>query len=384
MFDLILKNITQRKLRAGLTIFGIALGILAVIVMGGMSEHFNMTFDRSISLTADKIRVFPEIGFGGGDLNDSKSREVKRVTGVADAYGILQAALDPESLGFFGGDVVIGVQPEKQLSLLKDTQVTDGRFLAVGDGYRAVLGSSVAREFNLKAGDELQIKSKRVQRASSITHMRNFTVVGIMEYTGSLFDNSVIIPLDIAQKFYDRGDTVSFILAVPDPDTDAEDLSKRIELNVEKIKTFSPEQLRKQIEQSLVVFTLITISAAVLAAIIGGLSVVNTMLMSVSERTKEFGLMKALGAETKDILFMTMGEAALMGILGGICGIIGGGALVYYLNDYLASRGTVLFSITPRLLVIAIVFSTFLGVLSGLYPAYRAAKMSPMEALRYE
>jgi len=384
MFDLILKNITQRKLRAGLTVFGIALGILAVIVMGGMSEHFNMTFDKSISLTADKIRVFPEIGFGGGDLNDSKSREVKRVTGVADAYGILQAALDPESLGFFGGDVVIGVQPEKQLSLLKDTQVTDGRFLVVGDGYRAVLGSSVAREFNLKAGDELQIKIKRVQRASSITHMRNFTVVGIMEYTGSFFDNGVIIPLDIAQKFYDRGDTVSFILAVPDPDTDAEDLSKRIELNVEKIKTFSPEQLRKQIEQSLVIFTLITISAAVLAAIIGGLSVVNTMLMSVSERTKEFGLMKAMGAETKDILFMTMGEAALMGILGGICGIIGGGALVYYLNDYLASRGTVLFSITPRLLVIAIVFSTFLGVISGLYPAYRAAKMSPMEALRYE
>lgn len=94
--------------------------------------------------------------------------------------------------------------------------------------------------------------------------------------------------------------------------------------------------------------------------------------------------MKALGAQTQDILFMTMGEAAIMGALGGICGIIGGGALVYYLNDYLASKGTVLFSVTPRLLVIAIVFSTLLGVLSGLYPAYRAAKMSPMEALRYE
>lgn len=384
MFDIILKNITQRKLRTGLTIFGIALGIFAVIVMGGMSEHFNLTFERSISLTADKIRVFPEIGFGGGNLNDSKAREVRRVPGVADAYGLLQATLDPESLGFFGGDVVIGVQPEKLPSLLKDTKLTEGRFLVFGDGHRAILGSSVAREFNLKAGDELQIKSKRVQRASSITSARNFTVVGVMEYTGSFFDNGVIIPLDIAQKFYDRGDTVSFILAVPDPNTDAEDLSKRIELNVEKIKTFSPEQLRNQIEQSLVVFTLITISAAVLAAIIGGLSVMNTMLMSVSERTKDFGLMKALGAETRDILYMTMGESALMGVLGGILGIIGGGVLVYYLNDFLSSRGTVLFTITPRLLVIAIIFSTLLGVISGLYPAYRAAKMSPMEALRYE
>lgn len=384
MFDLILKNTTQRRLRTGLTIFGIALGIFAVIVMGGMSEHFNITFEKSISLTADKIRVLPEGGFFGISLNESKAREVKRVPGVIDAFGLLQAPLDPESLGMFGGDVIIGIPPEKQASLMKDTKLTAGRFLVSGDGYRAVLGSSVAREFNLKVGDDIKIKSKRVQRAQSITHERNFTVVGIMEYTGSFFDNGVMVPLDRAQKFYDRGDTVSFILAVPDPKTDPDDLAKRIELNVEKVKTFSPTELKKQIEQSLVIFSLITVSAAVLAAIIGGLSVMNTMLMSVSERTKEFGLMKALGAETRDILFLTMGEAAIMGILGGIFGIIGGGALVYYLNDFLASRGTVLFTITPRLLVIAMLFATLLGVLSGTYPAYRAAKMSPMEALRYE
>src|SRR3990172_9300755 len=358
MFDLILKNITQRKLRTGLTVFGIALGIFAVIVMGGMSEHFNITFDRSISLTADKIRVLPEGGFFGANLNESKVREVKRIPGVSDAYGFFQAPLDPESLGFFGGDMVIGLPSDKLGSALRDTKLTMGRLLVSGDGYRTVLGSNVAREFDLDAGDEIEIKSKRALRATSITHSRNFTVVGIMEYTGSFFDNGVIIPLDTAQKFYDRGDTVSLILAVPDPDTDPEDLAKRIELSVERVITFSPSQLRKQIEQSLIIFSFITISAAVLAAIIGGLSVMNTMLMSVSERTKEFGLMKALGAETRDILFMTMGEAALMGILGGIFGILGGGALVYYLNDYLASRGTILFTITPRLLAVAIIFAT--------------------------
>ncbi len=385
MFDLILKNITQRKLRTGLTVFGISLGIFAVIVMGGMSEHFNLTFERSISLTADKIRVLPEGGFFGAALNESKVREVKRVPGVEDAYGLLQVPLDPESLVTFGGgDVVIGIPPEKLRPALKDTKLTQGRFLVFGDGYRAVVGSSVAREFNLNAGDELEIKSKKVQRAATITHTRNFTIVGILEYTGSFFDNGVMVPLDRAQKFYDREDTVSLILAVPEQDADPEDLAKRIELNVEKVKTFSPEQLRKQIEQSLIVFSLITISAAALAAIIGGLSVMNTMLMSVSERTREFGLMKALGAETMDILFMTMGEAALMGILGGVFGIAGGSAFVYYLNDYLASKGTVLFTITPRLVLIAVAFATLLGILSGTYPAYRAAKMSPMEALRYE
>ncbi|MBU4223055.1 MAG: FtsX-like permease family protein, partial [Euryarchaeota archaeon] len=309
--------------------------------------------------------------------------EVKRVPGVSDAYGMLQSPLDPESLGF-GGNMVIGLQPEKLGSVLMDTKLTGGRLLVPGDNYRAVLGSSVAREFNLRTGDEIEIRSKKLDRARSITNIRNFTVVGIMEYTGSFFDGGVIIPLDTAQKFYNRGDTVSFVLAVPEPDADTEELAKRIELNVEKVKTFSPSELRKQIEQSLIIFTLITVSAAALAAIIGSLSVMNTMLMSVSERTKEFGLMKALGADTRDILFMTMSEAALMGILGGIIGIAGGGTLVYFLNEYLAARGTVLFAITPRLIVISLVFATGLGVISGTYPAYRAAKMSPMEALRYE
>jgi putative ABC transport system permease protein len=384
MFDLIIKNITQRKLRTGLTVFGIALGIFAVIVMGGMSEHFRMTFDKSISLTADKIRVMPEGGFFGASLNKSKVAEVKRVPGVADAFALFQAPLDPDNLGFVSGDVIIGIPPDKLEGAMKGTKLDQGRWLVPGDGYRAVLGSSISREFNLNVRDEIEIKSKKVQRASSVTYIKNFTVVGIMEYTGSFFDNAVIIPLDRAQKFYNRGDTVSMILAVPEENADTEELSKRIELSVEKVTTFSPSELRRQIEQSLVIFSLITISAAALAAIIGGLSVMNTMLMSVSERTKEFGLMKALGAETKDILFITMGEAALMGILGGIFGIIGGGALVYYLNEYLASRGTILFSITPRLVLIAIMFATLLGVISGTYPAYRATKMSPMEALRYE
>ena len=383
MFDLIFKNIIQRKIRAGLTIFGISLGIFAIIVMGGMSEHFNQTFDRSISLTADKIRVVPEGGFFGASLNDSKVAEVKRVPGVSDAFAILQVPLDPDNIGFISGDVVIGIPPEKLQIIMKDTKLDSGRWLVPGDSYRIVLGSSVAREFNLKAGDDFEIKSKRVQHTSSVTHVRNFTVVGIMEYTGSYFDNGVMIPLDLAQKFYNRGDTVSMILAVPEENADPEELAARIGLNVEKITTFSPAELKKQVEQSLVIFGMITISSAVLAAIIGGLSVMNTMLMSVSERTKEFGLMKALGAETKDILFMTMGEAALMGILGGIFGIIGGGTVVYYLNDFLASRGTVLFSITPRLLIITIGFATILGIISGTYPAYRASKMSPMEALRY-
>ncbi len=382
MLDLIIRNITHRKFRTGLTISGIALGIFAVMVMGGMSEYFNIHVDRGLSLMADKIHVLAETGFIGGSLDEEKVRKVKRVPGVSDAYGLLWLPLDPDSLGMFG-DFVVGIEPDKQESALKDIKLREGRLLVHGDGYRAVIGSNVAREFNLKVGDELEIKSKRVQRGTSITHIRNFTVVGILEFTSTDFDYIVGVPLDAAQKFYDMEDTLSYIWVVPESGTDADDLARRIELSVDRVTTMSPQQLRKQAEQSLIVISLITISAAVLAAIIGGLSVMNTMLMSVSERTKEFGLMKALGAEFKDILFITIGEAALMGILGGLLGIIGGWIFVYYLNEYLASRGTVLFAITARLVIIALLFATILGMLSGSFPAYRAAKMRPMEAMRY-
>lgn len=383
MFDLIFRSLTQRKMRTGLTIFGIALGIFAVVVMGGMSEHMNLVVDKSLDLMADNIRIEPDGTFGGiGTLDESKVSQVKRVPGVSDAFGVLVTALDPEGGGGgFSTDMVFGVLPEKQL---KDAKLTSGRYLVPGDGYKVVIGSSIARKFNLKVGDELELKSKRLQRTSSITSIRNVTVVGILEYTGSMFDSAVQIPLDRAQKFYKMENTVSLIYAKPAIGTDPSDLSKRIELSVEKVQSKSPEELRKEIEGQLVIFSLITISAAVLAAVIGGLSVMNTMLMSVSERTKEFGLLKALGAERKTILLMTMGEAALMGVIGGITGIAAGSLLVHFLNKSFEAQGSALFAITPRLILIGLLFATLLGIVCGTYPAYRATKMSPMEALRYE
>lgn len=384
MFDLIIRSLTQRKMRTGLTIFGIALGIFAVIVMGGMSEHMNLIVDRSIKLMADNIQIEPDGTFGGvGTLDESKIREIKRIPGVSDANGILITSLDPEGGqgGMGGGDMVLGVLPEKQL---KDAKLTSGRYLVPGDEYKAVVGSSIARKFNLKVGDELQLKRKRLERSSSFTSKRNVTIVGIMEYTGTIFDSSVNMPLKAMQKFYKMDNTVSYIYAEPAPGNDPSDLAKRIELSVEKVRCKSPEQLKKEIEGQISFFGLITLSAAVLAAIIGGLSVMNTMLMSVSERTKEFGLLKALGAERKNILLMTMGEAALMGVIGGISGIVAGGILTHFLNKSFEAQGSELFAITPRLVAIGLLFATLLGIICGTYPAYRATKMSPMEALRYE
>ncbi len=312
MLDLIIRNITNRKIRSALTICGIALGIFAVIVMGAMSENFHQTFERSMSVTSDKIRVFAESGvFGGGGLTEDKVSDVLRVAGVEDAYGLLMTTFDEDKMGMTGKQI-LGVPPEKSSVALNPVQLKAGRFLDPGDSYSVVVGNNIKREYNLEIGSKFEI------------HDKYFTVVGILDYTGSIFDNAVIIPLETAQDLYSVGNSVSYIFAVPDDRVDAEMLSKRIELSVKGTSTLSPGELEVQARQSFMIFSVITISSGLLAAIIGGLCVMNTMLMSVAERTREFGILKAIGAETKDILLLTLGEASLMGLLGGILGIIVG------------------------------------------------------------
>ncbi|MBE0523299.1 MAG: ABC transporter permease [Methanosarcinales archaeon] len=372
MFDIILRNLSQRKIRTGLTVFGIGLGIFAVIVMGAMSENFNQTFEKSFALTADKIRVFGASGVFGGSITNSKAAEVRRVPGVNDAYGLLMAPLEEGGGISFTGSQVVGLPPEKSQVVLSPVKVKEGRFLMRGDRYETVVGSSIASQYKLSLGDRLEINDK------------NFTVVGILEYTGSFFDATAAVPLDIAQDLFEMGDMVSMIFAIPEEGVDGDLLAKRIKISVDGVDTLSPSELEAEAKQNLAIFSVITISAALLAAIIGGLSVMNTMLMSVMERTKEFGILKALGAERRDILLMTVGEATIMGILGGLFGLAAGCAVVYGMNTWLSDQGIVLFLITPRLVIIAMAFAILLGTLSGLYPAIRATRMSPMEALRYE
>jgi putative ABC transport system permease protein len=168
------------------------------------------------------------------------------------------------------------------------------------------------------------------------------------------------------------------VYAKPGVNLDA--LAERINAAVPTVEALKPSTLVSAMKSGAAVFTVMTTATALLALIIGGLSVVNTMIMSVSERVREIGLKKAVGARTRHILTEFLAEAGLMGLIGGMVGFLLGFALTTLLDAGDASGG--LFLVTPGLTGLAIGFAVALGAVAGLLPAIRAARLDPVAALR--
>jgi putative ABC transport system permease protein len=168
------------------------------------------------------------------------------------------------------------------------------------------------------------------------------------------------------------------------PGVDPNALADKINKQVPSVKALGPKAFQDQIASATGVFNAILFGVALISLIVGGLSVINTMTMSVSERTREIGIKKAVGAKTRNILKEYLTEAGLIGLFGGLLGWGLGALTVLAVNRATESSGNVIFLLSTRISVFAIVFSVVLGVLAGFYPAYHAVKINIVKALREE
>ena len=171
------------------------------------------------------------------------------------------------------------------------------------------------------------------------------------------------------------------------PGTSLSELDKiadRINAEVPGVKATKPSDFVNGFKSGGLVFSAITTAAALLALIIGGLSVVNTMFMAVAERVREIGLKKAVGATTRDVMAEFLLEATLIGVVGGVVGFGLGALVTIIVNAGLPAGQSTLFLLTPALAVFAIGFATVLGAVAGILPAWRAARLDPVTALRNE
>jgi putative ABC transport system permease protein len=257
--------------------------------------------------------------------------------------------------------------------------------------YEVTLGASIAAEFKKHVGDTIDLPVRPSDATADFVN-HQFTVVGILNQTLTAPDSGAYVSLHDAQTLMgeslpkairasiDPYTLITGAVAFGQPGANLDALADRITSAVPGVKATKPSDLVSSFKSGGAVFTFMTTAAALLALIIGGLSVVNTMIMSVTERTREIGLKKAIGAKTRNILGEFLAESTVMGLLGGVIGFILGVLLTLAINSGDPSGG--LFLITPRLTAIALGFAVALGAGAGVIPAVRAAKMDPVTALR--
>ena len=385
----LLRNVFRRKLRAFLTIFGITIGVFALVVMGSMAEKINLLVSGGTRYYADKVTVADASASSmsfSAPLPVSKVDEIEKVKGVAAASATITMLLEKQSSAVSMGmpDMIIGSDMRgSQYESFKITY-TKGRALRAEDRGKVVLGSDIAKKLNGEVGKTVKLRGVP------------FEVVGIMDKTLTAPDNSAMISLpdaqqlfikdlpEVVQKQVQAGAIATGITVYTDKGVNPDALAATIQQQVSGIKADGPKAFQETVANSTKLLNSIIFGVALISLLVGGLSVVNTMTMSVFERTREIGIRKAIGASHRQIVGQFLGESATIGFLGGVAGLALGWLTTLALNAAGNQAGTALFLLTSRLALGAVLFALLLGVVSGLYPSWHAARLNPVAALRYE
>lgn len=383
----VLRNVFRRKLRVFLTIFGITIGVLALVVMGSMAEKMNMLVSGGTKYYSDKVTVQAEGSglFGSSPLSLTKLDEIRAVPGVAEVSASIGTLVDPEQGASFGmPDMIIGGDMRgEELESFK-LSYSAGRALTPADNGSVVVGADMVKKLGAKVGGMVTLRGEP------------FQVVGIMDKTLTAPDTSVYLTLADAQRLYmqdvpevvrgnvSQGDLVTGFTVYPLKGVDPEQLAATINASVTGVNATGPQAFQDQVASAMGIFNAILYGIAIIALFVGGLSVINTMTMSVNERTREIGVRKAIGASDGQIVGQFLSESAIIGFIGGVTGLFLGWLAATVANALLASRSLNLFLVSPRLAIGAVAFAVLLGLVSGLYPSLHAARLQPVLALRYE
>jgi len=395
--NLAFRNIKKRRLRAFLTLTGILISIATIFILISLSLGLEAAVVESFEeLGTDKFFIQPRGQFGppgtstAAVLTEDDEDFVRKISGVKDTASFVIANSKVEYKGTLKFTTVIGIEPDKMEIAFGTYDAESGRLLRDSDDREVLLG------YNYRYKDFLG-QPVTVGSRIKINDLK-FKVVGIVEAIGNPQDDrQIYMPEDELRKVFDIPDRVdAIIVQVSDKDA-IEEVAEKTEKRLMKFRDvdedtidftiLTPEELLDSIGNILDIISAFLLGIAGISLIVGGINIANTMFTSVLERTNEIGVMKAIGSENKDILLIFIIEAGLLGIVGGILGIIlaiGIGKGIEYVAINIIGTN-LLKVVTPIPLIIGtLMFSFLTGVLSGLLPAWKATKIKPVEALRYE
>lgn len=382
-------SVLANKMRSFLTMLGIIIGISSVIVLVGMGQGTKQQVSSQISsLGTNLITVNIMTGRNGG-ISDSDLEKLKTKPGIKDiAPSVSQSSVyvRSEISASSASTTVEGCIPSS--ATIRNISVSSGRFITQDDlenrNRVAVVGSDVA--------DEL-FKSTDILGQSISVAGSDFTIVGVLATKGSSGmdsqDDKIIIPLTTAERMFKISKVRNFYIQATDEDSVS--LAKgylQIFLDSRLKKTGSSSAYRIMDQTSLLetaTSTSDSMSAmlagvASISLLVGGIGIMNIMLVSVIERTREIGIRKAIGAKRRSILIQFLLESAGISSFGGVIGVLGGYGAAYIATNFFSTAVV----ISKNVVIGSFLFSIIVGVVFGVYPASKASKLSPIEALRSE
>lgn len=397
------ESLIANKMRSGLTILGIVIGVAAVIAMLAIGTGAQETITGSISgLGSNLLFVFS--GSSEGDVRNPQPLTIYDSEAIADPFqapsvsGVAPVIQSNATVTYAGEKVNTQVQGvTTDFISIRNYELSEGETFSsddlLGQKSVAILAADVAKNL-FDRTDGIVGETIRIQG-------QPFRVIGILASKGgSSFgsqDNFILVPFDTAQNRLVGGnrnqvDVIYIQVASADlVSTATDEISQilrsrhRINLTADDFTIFSQQDFVATAQTITGVLTVFLGGIAAISLLVGGIGIMNIMLVSVTERTREIGLRKAIGARKRDILIQFLTESSLLSLFGGVLGILLGWLIAFIVGRVATSLGT---PFTPQVgidaILLATIFSTAVGLFFGLYPANRAANLEPVEALRHD
>lgn len=376
----VFKSLLQRKLRSALTCVGVAVAVAAVVALVGVSRGFERSFGqlyerRGVDLVVLRAGIAERLT---SNLDERIGPRLQALPGVRAVTSVLLDIVSFEKSSFIG--VPIQGWPVDSF-MFDDLKILTGRRLQAGDSKVVMLGGVLATNLDKRVGDTIEIEGEECK------------IVGTFESFNVFENGSAVVLLADLQRLMDRREQVTGFMIVLDnvPDKEARLAALRTEIQAMtdargRLLHLSAMPTQDHVRTTLeirVTHSMAWLTSAI-ALIIGTIGMLNTMLMSVFERTQEIGILRALGWKKTRVLRMILLESLTLSLVGAVVGVASGILLTRLLILLPDAGGLVSGDIDPAVIAQSIVIALLVGLLGGVYPAFRATRLLPTEAMRHE
>lgn len=386
LIRLIFKDINRRKFSSFLTLFAISLGILSIYLITLVSLGFEQSVEQQFEQFGSN-RLYVSENFGASSsfssgLTDNDINLIESRSYVDKVYPYYTRNSQLEFSNEFRQKTVLGVELSQDYFIDTNFELAQGRFPNLNEKFSMVVGPEFVEngfDKELRVGSNIYIRDNK------------FKVVGILESIGNpQDDSSVYVNIDTLREIFEAGDTVGLVDVIIVNGEDVSLARDNLQIYLDNklgediVEVTSPEQLLEQVGNILSIIQYTLGSIALISLIVGAFGIINTMYVIVTEKTKEIGIMKSIGARNEDILFLYVFQAGVFGFLGAILGIILGAGLTILFESFAQSAGYSFLKINIDLTVTLslLVFGFVIGIISGYLPARKASKLNIIDTLR--